>query len=218
MSKFCVALAFALVFCGSVAMAADDSTTTANKKMAPEKPADGTVISVSGMMARKADGAKSDVVCKIVNGKGKSAQVYNLVATGTLATTIESKRQNGDKVKVTGKVQGDDLVVATIETQSNMKKVERCAWTQRTVVFFASLRCCFALFARGRLAGRVPSRARSHRAVRARVLARSFIAETIALASSIFRIPSNSSDMVLPSTVRCGVAGAISKLNVPLFK
>jgi uncharacterized protein YdeI (BOF family) len=125
MSKFCVALALAMLFCGTAVMAADATTpTTKDKKMAPEKPADGTQVTVSGMMARKAEGAKSDVVCKLVLGKGKSALMYNLVATGELATTIESKRQNGDKVQVVGKVQnsGEDLVVTSIETQANMKK------------------------------------------------------------------------------------------------
>jgi len=120
MSKYCVALLVAMAFCGSVAMGADDNKK--DKKMAAEHPADGTTVTVSGMMARKGEGAGKDVVCKIVNGKGKSSQIYNLVATGELATTIESKRQNGDKVKVSGKVKGDDLIVSSIDTMANMKK------------------------------------------------------------------------------------------------
>ncbi len=108
---------FALGCCTS-SMAADEK----KKDMKREAPADGSTITIAGNMAVKATDAKSDVICRITDGKGKTSRVFNLVASGELAKEIEAKRQNGDKVKVTGKVTGDDIAVEKIETMVNMKK------------------------------------------------------------------------------------------------
>ena len=108
-------LLVAVGFCTN-SMAADD------KKMKKEAPADGSVVSITGMMAVKAKDAKSDVVCRLTSGKNKSDVMYNLVATGETAKQIEAMRQDGDKVKVTGKVTGDSIAVDKIEKVVYMKK------------------------------------------------------------------------------------------------
>lgn len=108
---------FALGCCMS-SMAADEK----KKDMKHETPADGSTITVTGNMAVKGTDAKSGVICRITDGKGKTSRVFNLVASGDLAKDIEAKRQNGDKVKVTGKITGDDIAVEKIETMVNMKK------------------------------------------------------------------------------------------------
>ncbi len=105
----------ALGFCTST-MAADD------KKMKKEAPVDGSVVTITGMMAVKAKDAKSDVVCRLTSGKNKTDLMYNLVATGEVAKQIETMRAEGDKVKVTGKVTGDSIAVDKIEKVVYMKK------------------------------------------------------------------------------------------------
>src|SRR5438046_10645096 len=97
-------MAVCLVFamgCGASAMAAE-------KKDMKEPHADGSTVTITGMMAVKAKDAKSDIVCRMTSGNQKMDKVYNLVATGDMASKIQSMRENGDKVKVTGKLTGAD--------------------------------------------------------------------------------------------------------------
>lgn len=77
-------------------------------------------VTLAGMMAVKATDAKKDVVARL-EGK-KKGHWYNLVATGEIATKIEKLRQEGDKVKVSGKKTGDDIAVESIDSVKNMKK------------------------------------------------------------------------------------------------
>lgn len=118
MKKICTALCLLFTLgCFTGAMAADDK-----KMMKKEAPADGSTISVVGMMAVKSPDSKGDVVCRLTTGKNKNDPRYNLVATGEVAKQIEAMRQEGDKVKVTGKVNGENLEVASIEKQVYMRK------------------------------------------------------------------------------------------------
>ncbi|MEI6233091.1 MAG: hypothetical protein WCT04_08560 [Planctomycetota bacterium] len=114
---------FALGLCTS-SMAADakKEEKKEDKKMKKEAPADGSTITVTGMMAVKATGAKSDVVCRITTGRQKNDPLYNLIASGDLASQIEKFRQEGDKVKVVGVINGENLTVKSVEKQVYMKK------------------------------------------------------------------------------------------------
>lgn len=77
-------------------------------------------ITLTGTMAVKATDAKKDVVARI---EGRKRYTWlNLIATGELATKIQKLREEGDKVKVTGKKTGDDVVVESITAVGNMKK------------------------------------------------------------------------------------------------
>ena len=117
MKKAWIAVCLLFAFgCGFNAMGADDAKK--GKKDAP----DGATVTITGMMAVKSKDAKENVVCRLNSGNQKMDKVYNLVATGALATKIQSMRENGDRVKVTGKVNGDDLEVSSIESVSYMKK------------------------------------------------------------------------------------------------
>ena len=108
--------------CGLSAVGADDAKKDDKKKDMKAPPADGSTVTITGNMAIKAKEAKSDVVCRLLSGNQKMDKVYNLVATGDLATKIQSMRENGDRVKVTGKVSGDDIAVEKVERVVYMKK------------------------------------------------------------------------------------------------
>ncbi|HLX60701.1 MAG TPA: hypothetical protein VKX17_05410 [Planctomycetota bacterium] len=118
MKKAWIAVCLLFAFgCSVSALGADDA-----KKGKKDPPADGSTITITGMMAVKAKDAKADIVCRMTSGNQKMDPVYNLVATGELATKIQSMRENGDRVKVTGKVTGDNIEVASIERVVYMKK------------------------------------------------------------------------------------------------
>jgi len=114
----------ALGYCsGTIAAEKKDKEKKEDKKeMKKDAPADGSTISVTGMMAVKSKDAKSDVVCRLTSGNQKMDKVWNLVASGETAKQLEAMRQEGDKVKVTGKVSGDDLAVEKVEKVVYMKK------------------------------------------------------------------------------------------------
>ena len=113
-------LLFALGFCAN-SMAADD-TKKDKKDMKHDLPADGTTLTITGMMAVKATDAKGDVICRLTTGKNKNDTMYNLVAKGEIAKQIEALRQEGDKVKVSGVYSGGNLTVDKIEKVVYMKK------------------------------------------------------------------------------------------------
>lgn len=108
--------------CGASAMAADATKPDNKKEMKKEAPADGSTITVVGMMAVKPKDAKGDVVCRLTSGNNKMDKVWNLVAKGDVATQLEKMRSEGDRVKVVGKVTGDDLAVEKVEKVVYMKK------------------------------------------------------------------------------------------------
>ncbi len=85
-------------------------------------PADGSTVTMVGMMAVKAKDAKGDVICRLAPGNQKMDKVYNLVATGDMAKQLEALRQEGDKIKVVGKLTGDDIAVEKVEKVVYMKK------------------------------------------------------------------------------------------------
>lgn len=109
--------------CGFSALGADDAKKKDDKKKDMKAPAaaDGSTVTITGMMAIKAADAKSDVICRLTSGNQKMDKVYNLVATGDIATKIRSMRENGDKVKVTGKLTGEDIAVEKVERVVYMK-------------------------------------------------------------------------------------------------
>src|SRR5258706_2476500 len=92
--------------CGVSALGADDAKKDDKKKDMKAPPADGSTVTITGMMAVKAKDAKSDIICRLTSGNQKMDKVYNLVATGDIATKLQSMRENGDRMKVTGKVSG----------------------------------------------------------------------------------------------------------------
>src|SRR6185295_6690993 len=95
-----IAMLLVVVFgCAVGANAADDSKKTDKKTEKKEEKKDmkaahedGSTVTITGMMAVKSQDAKSDVVCRLTTGNQKMDKVYNLVATGELATKIQSMR------------------------------------------------------------------------------------------------------------------------------
>jgi len=116
-------LVFALGYC-TTSMAADkpEPKKEETKKMKREAPADGSTITVAGMMAVKATDAKGDVVCRLMTGRQKMDPMYNLIATGDIAKQIEAMRQEGDKIKVVGVINGENLTVSSVQKESYMRK------------------------------------------------------------------------------------------------
>lgn len=101
------------------AFSAEKKKDKEDKKDMKDDTADGP-ITLSGTMAVKGTDAKKDVVARI---EGRKRYTWlNLIATGELATKIQTLRENGDKVKVTGKKTGDDVVVESVTAVGNMKK------------------------------------------------------------------------------------------------
>jgi len=99
--------------------AADKEKKKDDKKDMKDDTEDGP-ITLTGTMAVKGTDAKKDVVARI---EGRKRYTWlNLIATGDLAAKIQKLREDGDKVKVTGKKTGDDVVVESITAVGNMKK------------------------------------------------------------------------------------------------
>ena len=109
-----------LSLCILCAISACPTVFAADSKKDMKDTTEDGPVTLAGMMAVKGTDAKKDVVARI-EGK-KKGHWYNLVATGEIATKIEKLRQEGDKVKVSGKKTGDDIAVESIDSVKNMKK------------------------------------------------------------------------------------------------